>query len=226
MPQKIVITGVSKGLGRALVEEFIELGHVVAGCARNKAEIDNLQQSMGSQHHFAVCDLADDAQVATWSKAVLSDFGTPHLLINNAGIINENAPLWDVTAEEFRKVIDVNLNGVHSVIRHLLPAMMQAGEGVVANLSSGWGRSTSPEVVPYCASKWAIEGLSKGLADELPAGMASVPVNPGVIDTEMLRSCFGEGAAMSPKASAWAKTAAPFFLKLGPRDNGQSVTCP
>jgi NAD(P)-dependent dehydrogenase (short-subunit alcohol dehydrogenase family) len=73
-------------------------------------------------------------------------------------------------------------------------------------------------------SKWALEGLTKALAAELPAGMAAVPLNPGVIDTDMLRSCWAEGAAGHPKAEAWAKHAAPFILKLGPKQNGESVS--
>jgi NAD(P)-dependent dehydrogenase (short-subunit alcohol dehydrogenase family) len=73
-------------------------------------------------------------------------------------------------------------------------------------------------------SKWAIEGLTKAMAEELPTGMAAVPLNPGVIDTEMLRSCWADGAASYPKAEQWAKTAAPFILKLGAKDNGRSVS--
>jgi NAD(P)-dependent dehydrogenase (short-subunit alcohol dehydrogenase family) len=95
---------------------------------------------------------------------------------------------------------------------------------VIVNFSSGWGRSVSPEVAPYCASKWAIEGLTKALAAELPEGMAAVPLNPGVIDTDMLRKCWGDGAAAHSNAAKWAETAAPFILGLGPRHNGQSVS--
>jgi NAD(P)-dependent dehydrogenase (short-subunit alcohol dehydrogenase family) len=73
-------------------------------------------------------------------------------------------------------------------------------------------------------SKWAIEGLTKAMAEELPAGMAAVPLNPGVIDTEMLRSCWADGASAYPKAEQWAKTAAPFILKLGRKDNGHSLS--
>jgi NAD(P)-dependent dehydrogenase (short-subunit alcohol dehydrogenase family) len=73
-------------------------------------------------------------------------------------------------------------------------------------------------------SKWAIEGLTKALAEELPAGMAAVPLNPGVIDTDMLRTCWADGAAAYPKADIWARTAAPFILKLGPKDNGKSLS--
>ena len=110
------------------------------------------------------------------------------------------------------------------MIRHFVPAMVAKKKGVIVNFSSGWGRSVAPEVASYCMSKWAIEGLTKALAEELPKGMAAVPLNPGVIDTDMLRGCWAEGAGNYPKAEAWAKMAAPFILKLGAKDNGRSVS--
>ena len=224
--KKIVMTGVSQGLGRALVDEFVALGHSVAGCARNGEAIAELQAEHGAPHNFQSVDVADDAAVGAWAKHVLDTFGTPDLLINNAAIINANAKLWEVPTEDFRHLTDVNINGVHSVLRHILPAMISVGTGVVVNLSSEWGRSVSALVGPYCASKWAIEGLTKALAEELPAGMSAVPVSPGVVNTEMLQSCFGDAAQMHQTAVPWAKTAAPFFLGLSVKDNGRSVTTP
>jgi NAD(P)-dependent dehydrogenase (short-subunit alcohol dehydrogenase family) len=91
-------------------------------------------------------------------------------------------------------------------------------------MSSGWGRSTAPEVAPYCASKWAIEGLTQALSQELPPGLAAVALNPGVIDTDMLRSCWGESAGSSPSPEAWARKAAPFLLSLTTEHNGQALT--
>ena len=82
----------------------------------------------------------------------------------------------------------------------------------------------APDVASYCMSKWAIEGMTKALAEELPKGMAAVPLNPGVIDTAMLRSCWAAGASNYPKAEQWAKTAAPFLLQLGAKDNGLSLS--
>ena len=225
-PKRIVITGVSQGLGRAIVDEFIALGHTVAGCARSADAIAALAAQHGAPHHFRSVDVADDASVMAWSKSVLEDFGTPDLLINNAAIVNANAPLWEVSPEEFSRLTAININGVHSVIRAFLPAMMAAGTGIVVNLSSGWGRSVSAEVAPYCASKWAIEGLTKALAEELPAGVAAIPVSPGVVNTEMLQSCFGEAASSYETAETWAKTAAPFMLGLKVSDNGKSLTTP
>jgi NAD(P)-dependent dehydrogenase (short-subunit alcohol dehydrogenase family) len=221
---KIVITGVTRGLGRALAEEYIKAGHTVIGCGRGGDAIFDLRMTHGAPHDFSVVDVALDNKVSIWAAKVLENENPPDLLINNAALINRLSPLWDQDDREFTKLVDVNIRGVQNVIRHIVPAMVAKKKGVVVNLSSGWGRSVSPEVAPYCMSKWAIEGLTKALAAELPAGMAAVPLNPGVIDTDMLRSCWADGAARYPKAEQWAKTAAPFILQLGPKHNGQSVS--
>jgi NAD(P)-dependent dehydrogenase (short-subunit alcohol dehydrogenase family) len=170
--------------------------------------------------------VAADDQVAAWAKRLLTSGGAPDLLLNNAALMNANAPLWTVPREEFDQLIDVNIKGVVNVLRHFLPAMLARKQGVIVNSSSGWGRSTSPEVAPYCASKWAIEGLTQALAQELPQGMAAVPLNPGIIDTDMLRSCFGSSASDYPTPEEWANEAVPFLLELCAKDNGKPLTVP
>ncbi len=220
----ILITGVSRGLGRAMTEEFIRLGHAVIGCGRSEKEIAHLQKQFPAPNDFAVVDVADDAQVAAWAKKVLSTHVAPDLLLNNAALINRRAPLWKVPAQEFSDVIDVNIKGVANVIRHFVPAMIKQSRGVIVNFSSGWGRSTDAEVAPYCATKWAIEGLTQSLAQELPSGLAAVPLNPGIINTDMLQSCFAGGATSYPTANEWAKTAVPFLLKINAVDNGKQLT--
>ena len=152
--------------------------------------------------------------------------GLPDLVLNNAGIVNKSAPLWEVSAEEFSRVVDINLKGPAYVMRHLLPAMLKRGSGVVVNFSSGWGRCTAPEVAPYCATKYAIEGLSQAVAQETGGKVAIIPLNPGIIDTRMLRSCFGNEAGHYPGPKEWARTAVPFLIKLGPKDNGRPLTAP
>ncbi len=224
MPKTILITGVSLGLGRAMAEEFIRLGHVVLGCGRSEKEIAQLQKQFPAPNDFSMVDVSDDELVAAWSKKVLSSHAAPDLLLNNAALINRNAPLWQVTAQEFSDVIDVNIKGVANVIRHFVPAMIKQGRGIVVNFSSGWGRSTDAEVAPYCATKWAIEGLTSALAQELPPGMAAVPLNPGIINTGMLQSCFAGSAAGYPPPEDWAKTAVPFLLKINSADNGKQLT--
>jgi len=225
--QKLVlITGVSRGLGRAMAEEFIRLGHAVLGCGRSEKETGQLRKQFAAPHDFTVVDVSADEQVAAWAKRVLKAHGAPDLLLNNAGLINRNARLWEIGATEFSQVIDVNLKGVANVIRHFVPAMVKSKSGVIVNFSSGWGRSTAAEVAPYCATKWAIEGLTQALAQELPPGMAAVPLNPGIINTDMLRSCFGGSASSYPIPQEWAKIAVPFLLKLGASDNGRPLTVP
>ncbi len=224
--KRIVVTGVSRGLGRAMAAGFIERGHRVFGCSRSAAAVDALESKFGSHGVFDAVDVADDAAVATWARAVLDDGGPPDLLINNAALMNETAELWNVPLQDFHDLTNVNINGMFHVLRHFLPAMAELFAGVIVNLSSGWGRSTSPEVAPYCATKWAVEGLTRALAQELPRGMAAVPLNPGVIDTDMLRSCWGEGAGSYPNAEAWAKRAVPFLLELDASCNGEPLTVP
>jgi NAD(P)-dependent dehydrogenase (short-subunit alcohol dehydrogenase family) len=222
----ILITGVTYGLGRAMTASFIQRGHTVLGCGRSQREIETLRRQFSQPHAFRTVDVSSDEQVKAWAIACLKSHGAPDLVINNAGVINENARLWEVSAENFARVIDVNVKGVANVIRHFTPAMLKRKSGVIVNFSSGWGRSTSPEVAPYCASKWAIEGLTSALAQELPSGMAAVPLNPGIINTEMLQSCFGGSADTYPEPDEWAKIAVPFLLKLGAKDNGRQLTVP
>lgn len=221
---KIVITGVTRGLGRALAEEFIRGGHTVIGCGRSGDAIFDLRMTHQPPHDFSVCDVALDNKVAIWAAKVLENDTPPDLLINNAGVINRSAPVWELDDREFTKVVDVNLRGVANILRHFLPPMVRAQKGVIVNFSSGWGRSVSPNVAPYCMSKWGVEGLTKALAEELPQGMAAVALNPGVIDTEMLHACWGDGASAYPKPDSWAKSAASLILHLGPADNGQSLS--
>ena len=225
MKKLIALTGASRGLGRAMTEQFIHQGHTVLGCARSYEAIEQLRQEFPS-HNFTVVDVADDSQVRAWAKQLLEQYGPPDLLINNAGFINQLAPLWEISNEEFSRVIDINIKGIGNTIRYLVPAMVARKSGIIVNFSSGWGRSTSPQVAPYCASKWAVEGLTLALAQELPAGMAAIPLNPGIINTDMLEICFGQEAVHYPSNQTWGRKAVPFLLKLTPADNGKSLTVP
>lgn len=208
-----------------MTERFIDAGHVVVGCGRDGERVAQLRQRWTSPHRIDAVDVVDDAAVSAWAKSVLAD-GPIDLLINNAAVVNANAMLWKVPAEDFDRVVDVNIKGVANVLRHFVPAMVARAAGVIVNFSSGWGRSASPEVAPYCATKWAIEGLTQALAQELPSGMAAVPLNPGIINTDMLQSCFGQGAAAYPSPDAWAEGAVPFLLQLDAKDNGRPLSVP
>jgi NAD(P)-dependent dehydrogenase (short-subunit alcohol dehydrogenase family) len=224
--KRVVITGVTRGLGRALAEGLAARGHTVVGCGRSESDLATLRQALPAPHEFEAVDVTSEPAVRAWAEDFLARLGPPDLLVNNAALINPNANLWEIPADAFDRVIDVNLKGLANVIRHVVPAMVAAGTGVIVNLSSGWGRSVSAHVAPYCATKWGVEGLTRALAQELPRGMAAVPLNPGIIDTEMLRSAFGVNASRFLGPDDWARDAVPFFLQLGPKDNGKALTVP
>lgn len=224
--KRVVITGVTKGLGRAMAEFFIERDITVIGCGRNLKELNAMGDQHRAPHSFSRVDVRDDASVRRWADYCLSLGPAPDMLINNAALIARNAPLWTLAPNEVDPVLDVNVRGVVNVIRHFLPAMIKRNKGVVVNFSSGWGHSTSPGVATYCATKWAIEGLTAALSQELPDNLAAIALNPGIIDTEMLRNCFGENAADYPAPNEWIKSAGPFLMTLGAAHNGQSLTVP
>ncbi len=209
-----------------MTKRFVEAGWIVWGCGRSREGLADLAARFPEPHQFDVVDVADAARVQEWAETRLAAGEAPDLLLNNAAAINPNAKLWEVPAADFSQVIDVNIKGVFHVLRSFLPAMIARKRGVVVNFSSGWGRSTSAEVAPYCGTKWAVEGLTRALSQELPRGMAAVALNPGIIDTDMLRSCFGGGASAYDGPDEWSRRAVPFLLNLTAADNGRSLDAP
>lgn len=224
MATKILLTGCTKGLGRAMTRGFIEAGATVAGIGRDQSALSELSERYAAPHRFDAVDVSDDDSVKAYAEKVLIEWGIPVLLINNAATINRNAPLWEIPDEEIDQLLRINLKGVVSMMRYFLPPMNEAGRGVVVNFSSGWGRSTAPKVAPYCMSKWGIEGLSQATSQEVADGVAVVALNPGIIDTPMLRSCFGKGAAGHETPEVWAERAVPMILELSASDNGASLS--
>lgn len=225
----IVLTGSSRGLGRAMASYFAQEGATVLGCGKDADALKKLSTELGPKHDFAVVDVADDAQVQRWAGRIQDQHGAPDLLLNNAAIINRSAPLWELEAGEIEALLRTNILGVTNCIHHFVPGMLTRGRGVIVNFSSGWGRSTSPEVATYCASKWAIEGLTQSLAQDLASSggtVSAVALNPGIIDTRMLRSCLGDSASHYPEPEAWVRSAGPFLLSLGAKHNGRSLDVP
>lgn len=220
-----MITGATRGLGRALARWAADAGHTVYGCGRNGGNVAAVAGDFGAPHNFQCVDVADCRAVEEWVAGIFAGGGPqPTRIVHNAGLINRNAPLWEVPPEEFSAVVDVNLKGTYHVLRAAVPHLSRNGGGVLVNFSSGWGRSVARDVAAYCGTKWAVEGLTKALAEELPEGVAAYALNPGVIDTEMLRSCFGDGAASMPDPAGWAEKAGPFIEGLSQKQGAVSVS--
>lgn len=219
----VVITGISGGLGRALALELAHRGYTLVGCGRTEEKLSDLEKilSGGSRHLIKKVDVVSDSSVKEFAQTVLETKGAPAIVINFAGIINRNGKIWELSAAEFDAVIDVNVKGVANVMRHFLPLM--AKQGLFINITSGWGRIGAADVAPYCASKWAIEGLTQAVAKEVPQGVTVVALNPGVVNTDMLVSCFGPQAALYQSPDTWAPLAADAILNLTVLDNGASL---
>jgi NAD(P)-dependent dehydrogenase (short-subunit alcohol dehydrogenase family) len=219
----VCISGCSKGLGRAMAKEFAARGWIVTGGARNITSLEKLKSEISTEHLFHQFDITSPEQVEVFSELVISQFGTPDLLINNAGVINQNAPLTQVSPVEFANVLSVNLGGIHNMIRSFVPQMEKSGKGIIVNFSSYWGQSTAAEVGPYCTTKWGVEGLTRSLAQELPSGLATVAFNPGIINTDMLRSTFGEQANNYETPDEWVGHAVNKLENLSISDSGKTI---
>ncbi|MGN4480603.1 SDR family oxidoreductase [Bacillus cereus group sp. MYBK5-1] len=225
--KSVIITGVTQGLGRAMVDRFHELGWNIYGCGRSKDKIEELKKQYSKIHDFQVIDVSDSQQVNNWANYILNTHTAPDMIINNASIVNQNAQLWKITAQEFENVMNVNVNGVVNVIRAFVPAMVARKEGIIINMSSSWGREGEAELAPYCASKFAIEGITKSMALELPHGMAVVALDPGgSISTPMLKSCAPQYINESPTPATWSQKAIEYILNITIDKNGDSLTCP
>jgi NAD(P)-dependent dehydrogenase (short-subunit alcohol dehydrogenase family) len=210
---KIVITGVSKGLGYSLAETFTDMGHDVYGCARSEKYPSGIK-------NFRQLDITDFSEVKEWAEEI----GAVDYLINNAAIMNTPESLWNIDADEFSSLININVSGTFNTIKAFMPKMLDTGKGIVVNFSSGWGRMTSPNVAPYCASKYAVEGMSSAMAQEVPNTFAVVTLNPGVIETDMTHKCFFDMAESFQSPSEWVRKAADFILNITPKDNGSQLS--
>lgn len=225
--KKVVITGVTRGLGKALLKEFVHQGWTVAGCETSASAIRDLEKEYGNEHVFSTVDVTDNDAVKTWANDVVSKIGSPNILINNAGVINNPAPLWKVPAAEFNKVMTVNITGVFNILQYFIPAMIQQKKGLIINISSSSGREGEQMFAPYCASKFAIEGLTQSLAKELPAGLVVVSLDPGDgINTDMLKQAYPGDTSRFPNPETWAKKAVPYLMRMGAQDNGKSLIVP
>ena len=222
MNKLVCISGCSRGLGYAMALEFAKRGWRVAGGARDLKGLSDLEKQLATPNLIRSLDVTKPHDVDSFAQEVKESLGVPDLLVNNAGLINQNAPLTQVSADEFAAVLAVNLGGIHNMIRSFVPMMEDKGQGIIVNFSSYWGQSTAPEVGPYCATKWGVEGLTRSLAQELPKGMAAVAFNPGVINTEMLQSTFGKQALSYPNPDEWALEAVNRLENLTVADNGSS----
>ncbi|MCI0340755.1 MAG: SDR family oxidoreductase [Planctomycetales bacterium] len=222
----VLLTGASRGIGaavaRALGARKARLVLVARDAARLEAVAADARRA-GGEARVSAGDVADPATAERAVAAAVEAFGGVDILVNNAGLLTTPRPLVETPLEDFRRVLEVNVLGVVSFLRAAVPVMVRKGRGIAVNVSSGWGRVADAGVSPYCASKFAVEAISQSVAAEVPRGIVVVAASPGVVDTDMLRTAWGDEAARHPPP----EDLAPRFLRmleaLGPRHNGRSL---
>ena len=182
----ILITGGSRGLGLVLAREFAKEKAKIAICARDGEELIRAKKDLeerGAEVLEIVCDVRDKDQVTQMFEKVRSRFGQVDVLINNAGVI-QVGPLEVQTEQDFEDAMNVHFWGPFYTMQNVIPEMRERGEGKIVNISSIGGKMAVPHLAPYCASKFALVGLSNAMNAELAKdGISVTTVCPGLMRT-------------------------------------------
>jgi NAD(P)-dependent dehydrogenase (short-subunit alcohol dehydrogenase family) len=189
----VLITGGSRGLGLVLAREFGKRGARLAICARDQEELARAAsdlQARGCTVETFRCDVTDKAQVESAIQAVRGRFGTIDVLVNNAGVISVG-PLETMTLEDYQESLATHFWGPLYTMMSVLPEMRRRREGRIVNISSIGGTVSVPHLVPYCAGKFALAGLSEGVrAEAFKDGVRVTTVYPGLMRTGSPRNAF------------------------------------
>ncbi len=192
----VLITGGSRGLGLVLAREFIKEKAQIAICARNGEELERARmdlQNRGAEVLALVCDVRDKNQVEQMIETVRNRFGQIDVLINNAGVI-QVGPLEHQTQKDFEDSMNVHFWGPFYTMQAVIPEMQKRGEGRIVNISSIGGKVSIPHFAPYCASKFALVGLSNTIGIELAKdGVAVTTICPGLMRTGSHVNAFFKG---------------------------------
>ena len=185
----VVITGGGTGLGLAMVRALARAGASRAIAGRRPGPIEDAVQevqALGKDALAIATDVTDSAQVAHLMSATLDHFGQIDVLINNAGAVQENVrkPLWDITDDEWKLVMDVNLTGAFYCARAVSQSMSERGSGKIINVASGFGMRAGRDIYMYCCSKGGMIQLTKVLSFNLARfGITANSIVPGFIPT-------------------------------------------
>ena len=194
-----LVTGASRGIGKAITQHLCAGGYTVVGTATTESGADKITaylQEAGNAGCGMTLDVADDDSVSTVIKAITEQYGSPLVLVNNAGITRDNI-LMRMKADEWGDVIETNLTALYRVSKACLRGMTKARWGRIVNITSVVGSMGNMGQANYAATKAGAEGFSRALAREL--GSRSITVNcvaPGFIDTDMTRELSEEQRAL------------------------------
>jgi len=189
-PKVAIVTGASRGIGRATAIALIKKGVSVALAARSPEALTAVEseiRELGGRAFSMPTDVSDETAVGAMVKQTERKLGPVDLLVNNAGVV-ERRSLVETDAAIWDRILDINLKGAFLCTRAVLPSMLERGRGRIVNVSSISGKLGTPLLTAYCASKWGLLGFSLSTAEELkPHGIQVFSVCPGSVNTEMLQ---------------------------------------
>jgi NAD(P)-dependent dehydrogenase (short-subunit alcohol dehydrogenase family) len=214
--ETVLVTGASRGLGRAVAEGFARRGARLLLCARGEPDLRRTAQALseeGTEVECGVADVADEEAIGALVARGTARFGSVTVLVNNASVLGPRIPLRDYDIDEWRRVLEVNLTGTLVPVLAVLPGMRRRGVGSIINVSSGVGNVARARWGAYGVSKWGVEALSRNLAlEEERSGVRVNIVDPGRVRTEMRREAYPEEDPSEPAAP---EAAVDVFLWLG-----------
>jgi NAD(P)-dependent dehydrogenase (short-subunit alcohol dehydrogenase family) len=183
-----VVSGGSRGIGLAISTTLAEMGATVVVAARDEARVQQVAGELAARGLRAAgigCDVTDRSSVEALGGRLRRDYGRVDILVNNAGIGGPPGLLHELAPEDWDAILHTNLRGVYYMLRAIVPLMISAGAGHIINISSLAGKNPLPRGAAYSASKWGLNGLTYGVAEELRAQNIRVSVIcPGSVDTE------------------------------------------
>ena len=199
-PEVAIVTGASRGIGRATASALARRGVSVALAGRSREALLMVERELSGRAISIPTDVSDDAAVAAMVERAAGELGPIDLLVNNAGTL-ERASVVETDAAAWDRVLDVNLKGAFLCTRAVLPSMIERGRGRIVNVSSISGKLGTPLLASYCASKWGLLGFSLATAEEMKGkGVQVFSVCPGSVNTEMLQQGLpGAAPGMEPE---------------------------
>ncbi len=186
--KNVLITGATGGIGQSLVKIFYSNGYTICATGTNDQKLSSLEHMYSERLKAIKCDLSDNAQIDELIDETNKFYGTTNILINNAGITNDNLFIR-MKDEEWNNVINLNLNSNYKLTKIIIKGMIKSKWGRIINISSDAAKIGNPGQSNYVASKAAIEGMTKSIANEVATrGITVNCVSPGFVNTEILNT--------------------------------------
>jgi 3-oxoacyl-[acyl-carrier protein] reductase len=199
--QTALVTGGSKGIGKAICLALAREGANVVIAARDESKIRETMEKLKEMSGKALAIQADvryEEDVKNLISKIVKEFGRLDILVNNAGVAHRKR-LEETTLREYDEIMDTNLKGVYLCTKYAIPYIRNSNNGKIVNISSGAGLHGIPELSIYCASKSGVISITQSIASELESEIKVFAICPGGVDTDMYRSLFGHRPQLKPE---------------------------